>query len=637
MTAPSDPEDAPELREEEPEIVLRLGDILPRVPPDLLKPGPHDTALQVRFSIDELAEKIARGRVSVPLERLSSAFPNVFRDKNNFPDEVDVPLPLQRLLDQVGLVARKTAPVAVPADQVSLARAEAGRIIEANASRPVPEFATAPSVHSVRIAKAIFTARQVFGLFSKPESGPKVEEGDQPAAVPENGNDQTAVKPEPTPPPAESLQPYPPPSESPSAPAASAAEPAPELALEPAAVSTGSISMRVLPILRLLPPSILKSMPADENVRVALAFSSIEPQLAGGHVEVPLEDFIKALPDTLRGYIHSEPGAQVWIPLDEIFQNLPASHPFYMPPLDAESDTPITTPSETTAEKIEDIAGVQSTSIPAGVPEPSPAIVSAPNPEPIMELPPPVVAPINQEPKPVSETIPNIPATPEALTSETSTPPAEAPVATPVEPEAKVPEAPKSSASEPSPPATSASAPLVVNPYQSTPPNTVQASRAPWMRGFQVPPPRVFATASQPPLAATVPDAPPPVETPPTLAPTPEAKRTADFLAGQTGIFAAAAFVEGAVFASEDFPRKPDLDALREFMGAFIERAEETGRRLGWNRSLSFSCEQFHLTAVVRDRHFIVALHHDRTLPPPTYDALIIAADELAKSSDTIS
>lgn len=124
----------------------------------------------------------------------------------------------------------------------------------------------------------------------------------------------------------------------------------------------------------------------------------------------------------------------------------------------------------------------------------------------------------------------------------------------------------------------------------------------------------------------------PPAEPPP-AAPTPEAKRTADFLAAQTGIFAAAAFVEGAVFASADFPRKPDLDALREFMGAFIESARECGRRLGWNRTLSISCEQFHLTAVVRDSHFIVALHHDRTLPSDTYDALIIAADDLSKAA----
>ena len=154
------------------------------------------------------------------------------------------------------------------------------------------------------------------------------------------------------------------------------------------------------------------------------------------------------------------------------------------------------------------------------------------------------------------------------------------------------------------------------------------------MRGFQVPPPRVFATASEPPITAAEPTPQPPVETAPSAAATPEAKRTADFLASQTGVIAAAAFVEGAVFASEDFPRKPDLDTLRDFMGTFIGLAEASGRRLGWHRTLTIACEQFHLTAIVRERHFIVALHHDRSLPAAAYDALVQAADDLTKASD---
>src|SRR5277367_1756823 len=100
MTAPSVPIEAPEFHEEEQEIVLLLGDILPRVPPHLLKPGPHDTTPQIRFSVEELAAKISRGRVSVPLQRLSSVCPEVFRDSSAFPGEQEVPLPLQKLLEQ---------------------------------------------------------------------------------------------------------------------------------------------------------------------------------------------------------------------------------------------------------------------------------------------------------------------------------------------------------------------------------------------------------------------------------------------------------------------------------------------------------------------------------------------------------
>jgi hypothetical protein len=150
------------------------------------------------------------------------------------------------------------------------------------------------------------------------------------------------------------------------------------------------------------------------------------------------------------------------------------------------------------------------------------------------------------------------------------------------------------------------------------------------MRGFQVPPPRLFSGTAP---AAEAPSQPAPVEPPPPPPATPEARRTVDFLASQPGIFAAAAFVQGAVFASADFPRKPDLDALRDFMGAFIDNARDSARRLGWNRVLTLACEQFHLTAAVRDNHFIVALHHDRVLNSVTYDALIAAADELSKTA----
>jgi hypothetical protein len=150
------------------------------------------------------------------------------------------------------------------------------------------------------------------------------------------------------------------------------------------------------------------------------------------------------------------------------------------------------------------------------------------------------------------------------------------------------------------------------------------------MRGFQIQAPRLFSGANAPAEASPEPVA---DDSTPPPAPTPEARRSADFLASQPGIFAAAAFVEGAVFASADFPRKPDLDALRDFMGAFVDHAREAGRRLGWNGVLTIACDQFHLTAVVRERHFIVALHHDRVLTSLAHDALISASDDLGKTA----
>jgi hypothetical protein len=682
MTAPCDPEDASKARDEEHEIVLRLGDILPRVPPDLLKPGSHDTTQTVRFTIEELAEKIARGRVTVPLERLSSAFPGVFRDNHTSIRETEVPLPLQRLLDQLGLVARKTAATAsVPSEQVAQARAEAGRIIEANAMRPVPEFATAPSVHAVRIAKAIYTARQVFGLFPKPgEQMPEATHQESIAneSTKEPGKDISAAAaisvPESAP--VEALQ---------------ASTPTPE----PAAVTGATISLRILPIFRLLPAAILKSPPPDSSARVSLPLAAIEPQLAEGHVEIPLEDFVKALPDALRPGILMAPGTQVWIPLDEIFQNLPTGHPFHMPPLDPEPSPEVPageSPPEVPLEKKEEPpTPPEAAPEPAAPREPASAKLETPAAEPSAA---PADAPSEREQQPVSEvTAPSVPERsekepepaeaqipppaaettpapvptsdpvvapaskaapapePAPAPAETTDPvpaasPEPAPVTEPAPPIAELPPAPEPApapseitesvpAASPEPaPVTEPAPPIAEVPAAPEPAPAPLPGLAPWMHGFQRPPPRVFATASEPATASAEATPIPPVETAPLPPPAPEAKRTADFLAGQPGIVAAAVFVEGTVFASEDFPGKPDLDTLRDFMGAFIGIAEAGGPGLGWNRTLTMACEQFHLTAIVRERRFIVALHHDRLLPPGGYDALVLAADDLGKASD---
>jgi len=331
MTAPSDPEDSAAAREEERAIVLRLSDILPRVPDELLKPGPHDPALEVRFTVEELAEKIARGRVTVPLERLSSVFPGVFRDKGAFPGETEVPLPLQKLLAQVGLVGRKSAaPHAAgngnPGEEVERARAEAGRIIEANAARPVPEFVTPPSVHAVRIGKAIQTARQIFGLFGRGN-----EESPEPVQIQPPSDEKPEKPEEQSPPLVIEITP-----ETPAVQASPPIQPPPE----PAAPAQ-TISLRVLPIYRLLSTAVLGSAEApDAEARVTLPLAAIEPQLAGGHVEIPLDEFMKALPEGLREGLKPAPDAQVWIPLDEIFQNLPPDHLFYMPPLEPAPEPP---------------------------------------------------------------------------------------------------------------------------------------------------------------------------------------------------------------------------------------------------------------------------------------------------------
>ena len=550
---------------QEEEVILRLGDILPRVPHHLLKPGPHDMAKQLRFSVDELAEKISRGRASVPYEKLAAACPDVFVKVDGQHAEPEIQLPLQKLLEQVGMIAPKPpAPNGIPSEAVEKAREEASRIIETAA--PTRE----PAAEEVSVEKPATMARRILGLFTKPNVNKS-----QHVAV-ESAADKTTPKEE-----KENIADSTPKAEEKPAPAPA------RIPAKPAsttAIPDGFISLRLLPIFRLLPAEVVRSggVPA-EDVRVAIPLAAIESQLASGHVEIPLEDFTKALPDDLKPAIVPTAGVNAWIPLDEIFQSLPPDHMFFMPLLEPEPPATETDPQ---------------TENRAAEPQPAPA------------------AP----PKPQAE------ATPEAATELVPQPaPQQTPEPDPANrpPDESVAAIPPASHNPPPPePEPNAEPPA---PDPSPPP------RAPWMRGFQVPPPRLFGAVSTPPQSPSEPA--PPTE-PLSAAPTPEARRTADFLASQPGIFAAAAFVQGAVFASADFPRKPDLDALRDFMGIVVHHAQESGQRLGWNRVLTLACDQFYATAVVRDAHFLVALHHDRMLPPLAHDALVGAAEDLGNAPD---
>jgi hypothetical protein len=61
------------------EIVLTLGDVLPRIPQQLLKPGTHDGNREIRFKIGDLRSDIARGKATVPLSRIARVCPEIFQ------------------------------------------------------------------------------------------------------------------------------------------------------------------------------------------------------------------------------------------------------------------------------------------------------------------------------------------------------------------------------------------------------------------------------------------------------------------------------------------------------------------------------------------------------------------------------
>ena len=91
------------------EIVLTLGDVLSRIPTELLQAGMHDSNRELRFSVDDLSADIARGRAAVPLSRIAALCPDVFAREIAPGDDSEIRLPLQKLVEQIGLLRRGPA------------------------------------------------------------------------------------------------------------------------------------------------------------------------------------------------------------------------------------------------------------------------------------------------------------------------------------------------------------------------------------------------------------------------------------------------------------------------------------------------------------------------------------------------
>ena len=95
------------------EIVLTLGDVLSRIPAPYLKAGTHDPKRELRFKINDLSSDIARGRAAVPLSRIAELVPDIFIKEISREEDTEVRLPLQKLVEQIGLLRSrpKVAPV----------------------------------------------------------------------------------------------------------------------------------------------------------------------------------------------------------------------------------------------------------------------------------------------------------------------------------------------------------------------------------------------------------------------------------------------------------------------------------------------------------------------------------------------
>jgi len=111
----SGPAKKPPASEGRPEIVITLGDVLSRLPTQLLHAGFHDEKRELRFFADDLSADISRGRAAVPLSRIAALCPDVFVREIGPADDLEIRLPLQKLVEQIGrLRGRRMTPPAGP-------------------------------------------------------------------------------------------------------------------------------------------------------------------------------------------------------------------------------------------------------------------------------------------------------------------------------------------------------------------------------------------------------------------------------------------------------------------------------------------------------------------------------------------
>ena len=98
------------------EIVLTLGDVLSQIPTHFLRPGMHDVRRELRFAADGLAADIARGRAGVHLAEIVAQCPDIFLPEANAFDDTQIRLPLQKLVEQIGLapMSRSASPEPPP-------------------------------------------------------------------------------------------------------------------------------------------------------------------------------------------------------------------------------------------------------------------------------------------------------------------------------------------------------------------------------------------------------------------------------------------------------------------------------------------------------------------------------------------
>ena len=83
-------------------VSLEIGDFIDRLPPNFVQSGSHDRHKKVEFPAAELYSDLSKGRASVPASVIYARCPEIFTRPVTQTEDVEVPLPLQKLVEQMG-------------------------------------------------------------------------------------------------------------------------------------------------------------------------------------------------------------------------------------------------------------------------------------------------------------------------------------------------------------------------------------------------------------------------------------------------------------------------------------------------------------------------------------------------------
>ena len=84
-------------------VSLEIGDFLDRLPTNFLKGDPVDRQQKVAFEASELYSDLSKGRASVPASVIYRRCPEIFSRPVSDTEDVEVALPLQKLVEQMGM------------------------------------------------------------------------------------------------------------------------------------------------------------------------------------------------------------------------------------------------------------------------------------------------------------------------------------------------------------------------------------------------------------------------------------------------------------------------------------------------------------------------------------------------------